>query len=70
MILTVFDVIELLGELKSLKSRIAELEAMVDKLIEAGKRLVDSLCIDPEEDKTDEVMNWNAIVAEYKECEE
>lgn len=70
MILTCFDVIELIGELKSLKSRIAELEALVERLIEAGDRLSDSLCIDPEENKAIEVCNWNAIVAGYKECEE
>lgn len=42
----------------------AELEALVERLIEAGDRLSDSLCIDPEEEKTVEVMNWNAIVKE------
>lgn len=48
---------------------IAELEALVERLIEAGDRLSDSLCTYPEEEKTIEVMNWNAIVAEYKERE-
>jgi len=53
----------------ALQSRIAELEALVERLIEAGDRLSDSLCTYPEEEKTIEVCNWNAIVAEYKECE-
>ena len=52
-----------------LEARIAELEALVERLIEAGDRLSDSLCTYPEEEKTIEVCNWNAIVAEYKECE-
>ena len=51
------------------RNRIAELEALVERLIEAGDRLSDSLCTYPEEEKTIEVCNWNAIVAEYKECE-
>lgn len=55
--------------LKALFDYIAELEALVQRLVEAGDRLSDSLCIDPEEEKTIEVCNWNAIVAEYKECE-
>jgi vacuolar-type H+-ATPase catalytic subunit A/Vma1 len=49
---------------------IAELEALVKRLIEAGDRLSDSLCTYPEEEKTVEVCNWNTIVAEYKEREE
>ena len=53
----------------ALNKRIAELEALVERLIEAGDRLSDSLCTYPEEEKTIEVCNWNAIVAEYKECE-
>ena len=53
----------------ALNARIAELEALVERLIEAGDRLSDSLCTYPEEEKTIEVCNWNAIVAEYKECE-
>ncbi len=56
-------------ERKILTARIAELEALVERLIEAGDRLSDSLCTYPEEEKTIEVCNWNAIVAEYKECE-
>lgn len=47
-----------------------KLEALVNRLIEAGDRLSDSLCTYPEEEKTIEVCNWNAIVAEYKEREE
>lgn len=53
-----------------LQQRIAELEAMVERLIEAGDSLSYSLCACPEEYKTIEVCNWNAIVAEYEECEE
>jgi hypothetical protein len=53
-----------------LETYIAELEALVKRLIEAGDRLSDSLCTYPEEEKTIEVCNWNAIVAEYKEREE
>ena len=41
--LTYFDVIELLGELDSLKSYIAELEALVDELVNIGDNLFDSL---------------------------
>ena len=46
----------------ALNARIAELESTIERLIEAGKRLLDSLCIDPEEEKTVEVMNWKAVV--------
>ena len=46
----------------NLEEYIAELEAFIDQLIEAGKGLLDSLCTDPEEDKTVEVMNWKAVV--------
>lgn len=56
-------------DIRDLIARIAELEALVERLIEAGDRLSDSLCTYPEEEKTIEVCNWNAIVAEYKECE-
>jgi hypothetical protein len=42
--------------------RIAESESTIERLIEAGKRLLDSLCTDPEEEKTVEVMNWKAVV--------
>ena len=45
-----------------LQQRIAELEAFINQLIEAGKGLLDSLCTDPEEEKTVEVMNWKAVV--------
>ena len=53
----------------ALNKRIAELEGLVQRLVEAGDRLSDSLCTYPEEEKTIEVCNWNAIVAEYEECE-
>lgn len=46
----------------ALQSRIAESESTIEWLIEAGKRLLDSLCTDPEEEKTVEVMNWKAVV--------
>lgn len=68
--LTSQDVHELWGEIETRDKRVAELEALVQRLVEAGDRLSDSLCTYPEEDKTIEVMNWNAIVAEYKEREE
>ena len=45
-----------------LHTSIAESESTIEQLIEAGKRLLDSLCIDPEEEKTVEVMNWKAVV--------
>ena len=48
--------------LKNYESRIAELKAFINQLIEAGKGLLDSLCTDPEEEKTVEVMNWKAVV--------
>ena len=48
--------------LKNYESRITELKAVIDQLIEAGKGLLDSLCTDPEEEKTVEVMNWKAVV--------
>jgi hypothetical protein len=48
--------------LNEAEARIAELEAVIDQLIEAGKGLLDSLCTDPEEEKTVEVMNWKAVV--------
>ena len=60
---------DLWDDMLEMQSRIAELEALVERLIEAGDRLSDSLCTYPEEEKTIEVCNWNAIVAEYKECE-
>ena len=41
---------------------IAELESLVERLIEAGDRLSDSLCTYPEEEKTIEVCNWKAVV--------
>lgn len=44
------------------KRKVAELKAHIDRLIEAGKGLLDSLCTDPEEEKTVEVMNWKAVV--------
>lgn len=50
---------------------IAELEALVQRLVEAGDRLSDSLCTYPEEEKTVEVMNWKAVVDKVnKEREE
>lgn len=44
------------------KRKVAELKAFINQLIEAGKGLLDSLCTDPEEEKTVEVMNWKAVV--------
>ena len=46
----------------ALRARITELKEFIDQLIEAGKGLLDSLCTDPEEEKTVEVMNWKAVV--------
>ncbi len=63
------EVHELWAEIETRDERIAELEALVQRLVEAGDRLSDSLCTYPEEEKTIEVCNWNAIVAEYEECE-
>lgn len=48
--------------LNEAETRVTELESTIERLIEAGKRLLDSLCTDPEEDKTVEVMNWKAVV--------
>ena len=53
---------EYLRNYKYHESRIAELKAFINQLIEAGKGLLDSLCTDPEEEKTVEVMNWKAVV--------
>lgn len=44
------------------KRKVVELKAFINQLIEAGKGLLDSLCTDPEEEKTVEVMNWKAVV--------
>ena len=63
------DLEKRMAELGKATACIAELEDFINQLIEAGDRLSDSLCTYPEEEKTIEVMNWNAIVAEYKECE-
>ena len=49
-------------ENEKLTARITELKEFIDQLIEAGKGLLDSLCTDPEEEKTVEVMNWKAVV--------
>lgn len=66
--LDVTAVFKSLGEMgyieqtNKLHTRIAESESTIERLIEAGKRLLDSLCTDPEEEKTVEVMNWKAVV--------
>ena len=62
--LTYFDVIELLGELDSLKSYIAELEGFINQLIKAGELLAE--CSEYEGGK----IAWDALVKDRKEREE
>lgn len=68
------EIVELSNKtISKLNKRIAELEAMVDKLIEAGKQsmnFTEGFCNNADRDKPEYWHNWNAIVAEYKERDE
>ena len=63
--LNYFDLIGLLGELKSLKSRIAELKGFIGQLIEAGDAMSNA-----HSSWVAEEAKWDALVKDWKECEE
>ena len=56
--------------LNNAESRIAELEAYIDKLIEAGNELKAGLNEYWEECSTREMAIWRHLIAEWKEREE
>lgn len=50
----------------AMSAEFLKLESRTAELIDAENRLLDSLSTYLEEDKTDEVVSWNAIVAELE----